>query len=136
MTTETSNNLTPSLPPPPDGLGARGADFWTAAQEQLEFDDRETDLLIEVCRTLDTIDLLSAAIDTDGVMLTGSQGQRVLNGAVAERRQQQAAYARLVTQLNLDGAEEASAMKSPRSASAAETAKRRWTQKRRSGFGA
>jgi hypothetical protein len=136
MTTETSHKRAPQLPPPPNGLGLRGSEFWTAAQSQLEFDERETDLLTEVCRTLDTIDLLSAAIDTDGVMLTGSQGQRVLNGAVAERRQQQAAYARLVTQLNLDGAEEPGAMKTPRSASAAETAKRRWAQKKNRGFGA
>jgi hypothetical protein len=121
-------------PPVPEGIGERGGAFWLAAQAGLEFDARETDLLLEICRILDTIDLLALAIERDGVMLTGSQGQRVVNGAVAEMRQQQAAYARLVTQLNMDGAEGAE-MKSPRGASASATAKRRWAQKA-GGFGA
>jgi hypothetical protein len=122
-------------PPIPEGLGARGGAFWVAVQAELEFDIRETDLLIEICRTLDTIEVLADAVAVDGVMLIGSQGQKVLNGAVAELRQQQAAYARLVTQLNLEGAEVASTMKSPRGSSAAATANRRWTQKK-GGFGA
>jgi hypothetical protein len=113
-------------PPPPKGIGPRGSAFWIEAQTSLEFDARETALLLEVCRTLDTIDALAAAVQADGVMLTGSQGQQVLNGAVGELRQQQAAYARLVTQLNLEGAEAGVPMRSPRSASASLTARRRW----------
>ena len=54
---------------------------------------------------------------------------------VGELRQQQAAYARLVTQLNMDGAEAGQTMKSPRAASASATATRRWSQKA-GGFGA
>lgn len=123
------------VPKVPAGLGLRGAAFWKAVQADLEFDARETDLLIEVCRTLDTIDELSVAVERDGIMLKGSQGQQVLNGAVAELRQQQASYARLVTQLNLDGAESGVGMRSPRGASASATAKRRWSQKS-GGFGA
>ena len=65
----------------PEGLGPRGSAFWVSAQTELEFDTRETDLLIEVCRTLDMIDSLTAAIASDGIMLTGSQGQQVLNAA-------------------------------------------------------
>jgi hypothetical protein len=103
-------------------------------QTELEFDARETDLLIEVCRTLDTIDGLAAVIARDGLMLVGSQGQMVLNAAVGELRQQQAAYARLCAQLDIDSAEVGSSMRSPRAASASATAKRRWAQK--SGFNA
>lgn len=119
----------------PEGIGDRGSAFWISVQKDLEFDPLETDLLIEVCRVLDTIDALAEAIEQDGVMLTGSQGQKVLNGAVAEIRQQQAAYARLAAQLNLDGAEDGEGIKSPRAASASATAKRRWAQKA-GGFGA
>lgn len=114
------------IPAVPDGIGERGAAFWMSVQEQMEFDARETDLLVEVCRSLDMIDRLSSSIAVDGVMIQGSQGQKVLNSAVAELRQQQASYARLVLQLNLDGAEKGESMKSARSSSAAETAKRRW----------
>jgi len=121
-------------PKVPDGLGLRGAAFWKSVQSELEFDARETDLLIEICRTLDTIDLLAAAVARDGLMLVGSQGQQVLNAAVGELRQQQAAYARLCAQLNMESAEAATPMRSPRAASASATAKRRWAQK--SGFGA
>lgn len=113
-------------PPVPDGLGLRGAEFWVECQADLAFDSRETELLTEVCRTLDTIDSLAAAIAADGVMIQGSQGQQVLNSAVAELRQQQIAYSRLVLQLNLDGAEGDEGMKSSRAASASEAAKRRW----------
>ena len=88
-------------PPPPDSLGSRGATFWRSVQDVSEFDFRETDLLLEICRTLDTIEALSTAIDRDGVMIVGSQGQMVMNNAIGERRLQQAAYARMVTQLNL-----------------------------------
>jgi hypothetical protein len=115
-----------NIPPVPEGIGRRGKAFWVDVQTELEFDARETGLLLEVCRILDTIQLLAQAVAADGVMLEGSQGQKVLNAAVAELRQQQAAYARLVTQLNLEGASSGEVMKSPRAASAAATAKRRW----------
>ena len=124
-----------SVPDVPAGIGKRGRAFWIDVQSDLEFDARETDLLVEVCRTLDTIDALAAAVERDGVMLIGSQGQQVLNGAVAELRQQQAAYARLVTQLNIDGAEQGETLRTPRAASASATAKRRWAGRER-GLGA
>jgi hypothetical protein len=115
-----------NIPLVPRGIGPRGKAFWVDVQGNFQFDARETELLLELCRVLTTIDLLAEAVAADGVMLEGSQGQKVLNGAVAELRQQQAAYARLVTQLNLEGAATGEAMRSPRAASAAATAKRRW----------
>ena len=82
-------------------------------------------MLLETCRTLDVIEVLSAAIESDGVMLTGSQGQPVLNGAVPELRQQQAALARLVIQLNLDAPDVAGAV-SAKSAASKAAAQKRW----------
>ena len=113
------------------GLKARGLDLWNQLHDTYEFDAQETNLVTEVCRTLDTIDTLAASVSLDGVMLTGSQGQLVLNSAVAELRQQQAAYARLVTMLNLNDAESGSALITARSASAAAAANARWSTPKR-----
>lgn len=115
-----------------DGLGARGRAFWDEQQAELEFDPHEEQVLLEACRTMDTIDALSTAIDRDGVMLTGSQGQARLNGAVAELRQQQAALARLIVQLNLDADDVAAAVSAKGAASRAAAQKRWRDQKVRS----
>ena len=114
---------------PKHGLKARGLDLWNHLHDTYEFDPQETNLVVEVCRTLDTIDTLAASIKKDGTMVLGSQGQMVLNSAVAELRQQQAAYARLVTMLNLNAAESVSALITARSASAAAAANARWATK-------
>ena len=116
---------------PKHGLKARGLGLWTQLHETYEFDPQETNLVIEVCRTLDTIDTLAASIKKDGTMVLGSQGQMVLNSAVAELRQQQAAYARLVTMLNLNAAESGSALLTATSASASAAANARWSKVKR-----
>ena len=53
-------------------------------------------MLLEACHTLDVIEVLKVAIERDGMMQTGSQGQPVLNGAVAELGEQQTAFTREV----------------------------------------
>lgn len=116
-------------PPPPRILKARGRKLWISLNESLEWDTQEVALLLEVCRTLDTIDTLAASIETDGMMITGSQGQLVLNSAVAELRQQQAAYARLLPLLNVEDATSSAPVLSPKSASATRAAKVRWGTK-------
>jgi hypothetical protein len=95
--------VTDSTQPPraPKSLKARGKILWRDLVLEFEFDAQELDLLLETCRVLDMIDALSGAIEADGMMIEGSQGQSVLHPAVAELRQQQAAFARLVTSLNL-----------------------------------
>ena len=117
------------------GLKARGLGLWTQLHDTYEFDPQETNLVVEVCRTLDTIDTLAASIEKDGTMVLGSQGQMVLNSAVAELRQQQAAYARLVTMLNLNAAESGSALLTATSASASAAANARWSKVKRAQHG-
>lgn len=90
---------------PPKGLKVRGRKLWRELHVKYEFDMQEADLVLETCRTLDVIDSLAAEVATAGVMVAGSQGQLVLNPAIAELRQTQASFARLVTSLNLDSAE-------------------------------
>lgn len=106
-------------------LGPRGREFWDAQQAELEFDPHEAALLFEVCRTLDTIEKLAKAIEAGGVIVVGSQGQPVLNGAVAELRQQQAGLARLIIQLNLDAPDVAGAVTAKAAAGRA-AAQKRW----------
>lgn len=110
-------------------LAARGKALWVSLQDTFEFDVQETALLLEACRTLDTIDALSVAIVRDGLMLQGSTGQPVLNGAVAELRQQQASYARLVAQLNLVDDEQGAAI-TARSRAAKTAAQSRWRERK------
>lgn len=114
---------------PPEGLGDRGRALWDDLTTTYEFDPHESELLAETCRALDVIEALAVAVERDGVMLTGSKGQPVLNGAVAELRQQQASFARLVGQLNLLDAELGSAI-SAKARAARTTAQARWRERK------
>jgi len=111
-------------------LDVRGRAFWDVVQDRYEFDPHETEVLLEVCRTLDVIERLAAVVDRDGVMTVGSTGQPVVNGAVGELRQQQAAAARLLAQLNLDAVELGQVL-TARQASARAAAQKRWRDQKR-----
>ena len=87
-------------PSPPQGLAERGVQFWIDLHESLEFDPQETALLTEACRTLDRIEALEALL-AGGLTSVGSTGQTVVHPAVAELRQQQAGFARLMGAVNL-----------------------------------
>ncbi|WP_282826952.1 P27 family phage terminase small subunit [Gulosibacter sediminis] len=88
-------------PKTPAGLRGRGGRLWRDLHADLEFDVHETELVLELCRTVNRIDELQATIDEHGTMVAGSTGQLIVNPAIAEQRQQQATLARLVTLLNL-----------------------------------
>lgn len=119
---------TNEAPRPPRSLKSRGRALWKDLTGTFEFDSQELDLLLEICRTLDTIEALSGAIEADGLMITGSQGQLVLNSAVAELRQQQASYARLVTMLNLDAAASGASVVQVTTLKARAAANARWSR--------
>jgi hypothetical protein len=91
----------PVAPAPPPELAARGRAFWVELHTVLEFNPKETALLGEACRTLDTIDALAGTIESDGLTTTGSMGQTVVHPAVPELRQQQAGFNRLMSAINL-----------------------------------
>lgn len=94
-------------PDVPAELGTAGAAFWLQQQSESEFDSRESALLIEACRTLDRIAALDAVIEEDGLMIIGSTGQKVLHPAVAELRQQQASFGRLLGSIEWEDEEQA-----------------------------
>lgn len=109
-------------------LGLRGQRLWDAilgAEDGLDGDQHDRELVAETCRILDVIDGLSTAVDRDGVTVSGSRGQTVVHPAVAELRQQQLAFSRLIAQLNLDEAE-VGAILSARAASAKRAGQKRW----------
>ena len=109
----------------PEVLKERGTALWKAVMGDLEGDVHDEALVLETCRTLDVIDALAAAVESEGVTVTGSRGQVIVNPAVAEMRQQQTSFARLLGQLNLDAAE-VGAMLSARQAAAKRAGQARW----------
>lgn len=107
------------------GLQARGGAIWDAVMEDLEGEPYDEALVLELCRIADTLEGLAAVVARDGLTTLGSAGQTVIHPAVAEIRQQQQAFARLLTQLNLETVD-VGAMLSPRQASAKSAAAKRW----------
>ncbi|GAA1679659.1 hypothetical protein GCM10009745_24470 [Kribbella yunnanensis] len=91
----------PRKPRPPADLQAPGKAFWSRTVSTFELTDSEVQLLRAVCRLLDEIELLEAAIDRDGVVVRGSTGQIRVHPAVAEARGHRVAAARLIAQLAL-----------------------------------
>ena len=83
----------------------RGGAFRAKTEKQFQLTDVETELLAEVCRTLDEIDLLEAALKADGVTVAGSTGQVRVHPAVAEIRSHRLALSRMMAQLDLPDAE-------------------------------
>ncbi|MFF1574132.1 P27 family phage terminase small subunit [Leifsonia sp. NPDC058292] len=116
------------VPATPRSLEKRGRALWRTLFSGFEFDLEERDMVHELCRTLDTIDALSGRIDADGTMITGSTGQLVLHPAVAERRQQQTSFARMLQMLNLPEAEGGVAMERATSSRARAAADARWSK--------
>lgn len=109
----------------PDGLRGRGKRFWRATTAAYEFTDAEFALLEEACRTLDSLDLLAAAISTDGAMATGSTGQPVVHPALTEARGQRLVLHRLIAALALPD-EDGQAVPTGRALAAGAAARVRW----------
>ncbi|WP_293223265.1 hypothetical protein [Mycolicibacterium sp.] len=60
----------------------------------------ETNLLLQVCRTVDVLDLLAAHVDVDGPILDSPTGLRT-HPALVEARAQRITLARLLAALGL-----------------------------------
>ena len=105
-------------------LGPAGKALWTRLAAVYEFDPAETQLLVMACRQADDLTQLETAIKRDGVHVTGSMGQKVLNPALAEARLARAAISRLLGQLDLPNPEEKPQTAASRRASKA--ANTRW----------
>lgn len=107
----------------PVGLGPRGSGFWDATVGEFDLTRSELELLTEVCRVMDRLELLDVAVRADGAMVVGSAGQWVLNPALTEARGQQATLHRLIAALSLP---DESAVPSTSTVRARTAAKARW----------
>lgn len=88
-------------PEPPEVLGVRGSGLWRELHTELEFESKETSLVLEACRCLDVIDALATTVERDGLVVTGSRGQPVVHPGIAELRQWQASFGRLMSLVSL-----------------------------------
>jgi hypothetical protein len=111
--------------PKPSRLGPRGQSFLDAITGGFALSGAELELLAEVCRMLDEIDGLNAAVVRDGITVEGSTGQVRVHPALGEARQHRLALGRLLAQLCLPD-EDGAALASPVSARARAAAQARW----------
>ncbi len=116
--------------PPPEPLGGAGRALWADVCGTYLLGPHEQPLLAAACRMLDTATALDAKVDSDGFMVPGSQGQRVLNPAVGEARQQRLGMARLLAMLALPD-DAGSTIRSPQQLRGSAAAQQRWRGQRR-----
>ena len=93
MSAETSDSV-------PAGLDTAGRALWEAGTAEFEWAKHELVIFEEACRMRDRIVELDILVETDGLMLSSSQGSR-LHPAVAEARQQRLGLARLLATLGM-----------------------------------
>lgn len=93
-----------NAPEPPEGLRDRGKALWFDVQSRYQLEYHEELLLIEMCRSVDLLDELTALVERDGV-----QNQRTgrIHPAAIEARQLRIAFARLAAALRLPAGDEA-----------------------------
>jgi phage terminase small subunit len=110
----------------PEGLSAKGQTMWreVATSYQLRIDEYR--ILEDACREGDLIDALQAEAKHADTVVTGSQGQPVINPLISELRQHRSTLASLLRQLKLpDPADTAEA----RSTAARSAANARWSKR-------
>lgn len=90
-----------TIAPAPKGLGSRSRKLWKSIVDKYELRYDELDLLEDVCREADLIDLLEAKLDGAPLTVRGSQGQEVINPLISELRQHRATKKQLWAALKL-----------------------------------
>lgn len=88
-------------PQPPRDLKARGRAFWREVTGAYALRADERQLLDEVCRCLDRLDALRAAVNRDGLVVTDKRGRVALHPCATEERQVRLLLRLLVSQLDL-----------------------------------
>lgn len=108
---------------PPTSLGDAGKALFTSIASKWELRPDELRVLADACAEADLVDDLALAMDGQPKLVTGSQGQQVINPLISEQRQHRMALASLLKQLRLpDEADTAEA----RSTAARNAANARW----------
>lgn len=117
-------------PRAPSGLGARGRKLWAETVAVFELRPDELGLLTEMCRTLDTVDLIEAELQRSPLMIPGSQGQPRPHPLLGELRGHRAVLVQLSRSLGLADVAElddaGAPLPTPRQARARHAARARW----------
>ena len=120
----------PKRPTAPPGLAARGRRLWADTVSVFDLRPDERGLLTELCRTLDTLDVLESALATAPLMTEGSAGQARANPLLSEVRGHRLAAVQLFRVLGLsdvaDSDDQGKPLPTPRQARAEHAARARW----------
>lgn len=123
--------MTASKPPKaPPGLAARGRRLWsdTTATFDLRADEQAT--LLELCRTLDLLDVIESALAKAPLLIEGSAGQPRPNPLLGEARGHRAVAVQLARSLGLSDVAEhddsGAVLPTPKQARAQHAARARW----------
>lgn len=115
-------------PRPPKGMAPGGRALWNAVLAIYELRPDETRVLREACAEVDLIDALDAQRRKLPVLVTGSQGQQVMNPVISELRQHRTVLAGLLRQLRLpEESSPAADVPQTRATRARAAANSRWT---------
>lgn len=112
--------------PAPKNLGAAGLALWQKVTGQWTLRPDELRVLEDACREATLVDRIETELTNDDLMITGSQGQSVINPLVSEVRQHRGTLSALLRQLKLPDVD-ATAEGESRSSQARDAAKSRWS---------
>lgn len=113
-------------PAAPQGLKPGGRKLWTDVVGIYDLRPDELRVLKDACREADLVDALEGQLGKSSLLVTGSQGQQVINPLVSEVRQHRGVLSSLLRQLRLpDGNDTPEA----RSTQAREAANARWSKR-------
>lgn len=85
----------------PRNLGEEASEFWDEVTSSYKLRPDEKLILADICRMMDTMDHLRLEMESGDTYLTGSMGQKVLNGIYAEMRQHAQTLSGLLAKLKL-----------------------------------
>lgn len=88
----------------PAGLGSKAKRLWDRVTTDYVLRPDEVVLLEEACHTIDLIGELKKRVAKEPCIIPGSRGQRIAHPLLMEIRQQRAAFARIMKQLDLPDA--------------------------------
>lgn len=121
-----------AIPAPPEALGEAGTRLWTQIHSEfdLSLEPHKQAILLRAAKTADTITKLEEYAAGTGIETTGSMGQKVLNGAYAEIRQQTTTLNTLIKSMGFPDSDDEAAVKADRRSRAGKTAANaRWGSK-------
>lgn len=82
----------------PNGLGLAGRRLWSTVTDAHDLGEHELLVLLEACRTVDTLNELDAARKAEGSVIESPHGKKA-HPAVVEARQQRLVLSKLLASL-------------------------------------